>query len=405
MVQRRVLTSDFVNSVQPPPEGEVWIADIKIKGFGLRLFTSSRSGKSFSIRVSDESGRSIRKTFDLYGSPVYICATAEDRFRLELGDFLDDARSWAQTEIEKLKSSTLVEDENRRDRDEVGRLVRKITFQRAAESLIAGLYGRGRSQAYKTSLFSILKYIPDRLMRRALSEITPEEMAEALVDDRINPSNMTKLRSLIVQVFKQADDFGASSSEFLEQLSNHIKQRLKADYDPYSALDVLKRQDYERVLECLEKESTPWQQALCIRLYFEVGAPLSRVMSARWAQIYDGVWYPIMPSERKYWFLSREPLSGAATELIDRINTLVLRDFGETSFLFPSAHRGADAPIASIQPMWRRALSECGLPYYPLRCFALRFRRRKTPSYFRTTIDCLGLNSEENMADLSKVLI
>ena len=403
MVQGRFLTPDFVNSVQPPAEGEVWIADTKVKGFGLRLFASDKFGKSFAIRVHDETGRLVRRSFSK--SLIHRGRPRSFHEEIELGELLEDARSWARQEINELKHLNLAEEEDRKDRAEVAHLVREMTFKRAAENLIKGLRARGRSPAYTTSLFGILKYIPDRLMQKTLAEITPEEMAEALVNNGIDPGNMGKLRSLVVQVFKRADDFGAGLSEFREELSNYIGHRLNADYDPYPDLRRLKRRDYERVLECLERESTRWQQAMCIRLYFEVGAPLSRVMAATWSQIYDGVWYPYLPAGRKYWFVSREPLSDFAAQLIDRINTLVLRDFGEARFLFPSAHRDDDVPIASIEPMWRSALSECGLRYYPLRRFALRFgRRRRTPSYARNTIDYLGLCEGKNVADVSKIL-
>jgi hypothetical protein len=64
MVERRLLTADFVNRATPPDLGERWIADTKLRGFGLRLWrTSSGEGKALAIRVVDTEGRSIRRTY------------------------------------------------------------------------------------------------------------------------------------------------------------------------------------------------------------------------------------------------------------------------------------------------------------------------------------------------------
>ena len=316
MVQRRFLTPNFVNSVQPPAKGEVWIADTKIKGFGLRLFASSRTGKSLSIRLSDERGRIVRRSFDTYRSRTYRSAFADGRFDLQLGDFLDDARSWAQTEIYKLKNLHLTEEEDRRDREEVGRLVREMTFKRAAESLINGLSVMGRSQVYTTSLFSILKYVPDQLMQKTLADITPKEMAEAIVNNGIEPGNVRKLRSLVVQVYKRASDFRSGLWKVEDELSKHFQQRLETQYDPYPGLRELKLHDCERVLEYLENEDARWQQAMCVRLYFEVGAPLNRLMQAEWRTIYGEYWYPYLPSDKKHWFEDREHFKREITVVI-----------------------------------------------------------------------------------------
>jgi hypothetical protein len=68
MVERRRLTPEFVHSVTPPERGERWIADTKLKGFGLRLWaTRSGGNKAFAVRVLNANGHSIRKTFNLTG--------------------------------------------------------------------------------------------------------------------------------------------------------------------------------------------------------------------------------------------------------------------------------------------------------------------------------------------------
>jgi hypothetical protein len=52
MVERRLLTEQFVREVRPPATGERWIADTKQRGFGLRLWaTSGGAGKAFGVRI------------------------------------------------------------------------------------------------------------------------------------------------------------------------------------------------------------------------------------------------------------------------------------------------------------------------------------------------------------------
>ncbi len=395
MVQRRFLTPDFVNSVQPPAKGEVWIADTHVKGFGLRLFASDKLGKSFAIRVQDETGRLVRKSFSK--SRIYRWHSGSSGDEVELGELLKNARSWARDEIDQLKHQNLAEKEGRRDRDEVSRLVREMTFRRAAESLINGVMGR--TQSYTTSLFSILKYIPDRLMHRALSEITPEEMAEAIVNNGIDPGNMRKLRSLVVQVYKRTSDFEAGLGSFEEQLSKHIEQRLEAHYDSYPELRKLKREDCDYVLECLESEHNRWHQAMCIRLYFELGA--------QWRAICDGYWYPYLPFEKKYWFESREYIGDKALNLLARLGVLIAEEFGESLHLFPSTLSDGNKPILVVDPTWRSTLKRCGLPYFPLRLFARRFgRSRNNPSYYLSMLNTNGAmwRAMDNAAEMSKIV-
>ncbi len=63
MLERRRLSDDFVDSVQPPQTGERWIADSAVRGFGIRLWGDKASRKSFARRFPDKCGRTIRRTF------------------------------------------------------------------------------------------------------------------------------------------------------------------------------------------------------------------------------------------------------------------------------------------------------------------------------------------------------
>ncbi len=305
MVQRRLLTPDFVNSVQQPRKGEQWIADTKIKGFGLRLFASGGLGKTFAIRVTDERGITTRKSFNIHGISTFRFALLDGRDELKLGEFLGEARSWARREIERLRHHNSWEDLDREDRQQVASLVRNMPLVRAAESLIVGLKATGRSEAYRDGLHSVFEKIPRELSSKPLADISAEEMAKALVREDVGPGNIRKLRSLIGQIYKRAGEFGAGLWKFEEELSTHYRARSETYGESRdSGLRELNRDNLQQLLARLECEQARRQQAMCIRLYLEVGAPLRRVMQAEWRAIHERYWYPYLPYEKVYWFES-----------------------------------------------------------------------------------------------------
>jgi len=63
-VLKALLTKDYIDNLVPPKNGEVWIADTQIRGFGLRLYATGES--SFCIRSKDLSGNAVRRTFNPY---------------------------------------------------------------------------------------------------------------------------------------------------------------------------------------------------------------------------------------------------------------------------------------------------------------------------------------------------
>ena len=222
MVQRRLLTADFVNSVQPPAKGEVWIADTKVKGFGLRLFASMQGGKSYSIRVSDKSKRTVRRTFNIYKSSIYLSATGAGRFYLQIGDILDEARSWAIEEIDYLKIS-VEEDCAKFVKDPI---FAQMTFEQAASCLLDEKEKAGGETDYwarRGRMFH--RWVPSDMRCKELSEISPEALAETLIRSEIGVGTVKTLRWLIGQLFERAETPGLSRRRFVRALSKEIAQR------------------------------------------------------------------------------------------------------------------------------------------------------------------------------------
>ena len=65
MVHRALLTPRLVREADLQKDGEHWIADTKVKGFGLRIW-STKSGrrKAFALRVSEPKGKSTLEAED-----------------------------------------------------------------------------------------------------------------------------------------------------------------------------------------------------------------------------------------------------------------------------------------------------------------------------------------------------
>lgn len=172
----------------------------------------------------------------------------------------------------------------------------------------------GRSQPYVDRLDKLFAtHIPKRLKRLPLDEISPKSLAGSLAAMASQGGNLRTLRSFIGQVYDRAADFDGSLHTFAEELSVHFWRKWQsANKLPFPEIKKLERADYEKIFARLEAEEDRWQQALCIRLFFILGAPMSRLMRAQWRQIVDNKWFPYLPDEKVYWFESLEHLKDDA---------------------------------------------------------------------------------------------
>ena len=95
MVQRAELSPELVFDLECPKMGELWIADTKVRGFGVRLWSTNSGGqKAFAVRTANLKGKIIRKTFDTeqawHTRFGFSYADRENRFGL--GEYLEEAR-------------------------------------------------------------------------------------------------------------------------------------------------------------------------------------------------------------------------------------------------------------------------------------------------------------------------
>src|SRR3569833_577986 len=401
MVIRRHLTPALVNELHAPMEGESWVADTAVRGFGIRLWNTQNGGqKAYAIRVSDHNGTSVRKTFiDPWGDIV-------DDGDKSLGSKLEDARHWARAEIRQLKFAGDTEHIWAVARQKTQSFVKGQSLERAARDLIVRMRLQGLSQRYVDRLDKLFStYIPYRLRASELQDVNPSMFAKALISREVSGSNARTLRSFLSQIFLEASASNHGFSKFPGQLSESYWKLWEKHRDVrYPELRKLKKKDNRRLFRILERASS-WQQGYAIRLYFKFRIPMQRLLTARWAQIVGDTWFPYAPDERLFWYAYGERLDAEALELIKKVHALVSESFGPSVFLFPSPIK-ANESIQTVQSVWRGALETAQIKHYPLKEFSRIYRDFNNPSYHRWLYEYLGeaFARGKNMAELSKIL-
>jgi len=411
MVERRQLTPEVVHLASPPECGEKWIADTKVQGFGLRLWaTRSGGNKAFAVRVADVDGKLVRKTFDTKKS-----WRTDIHFRLGvrendygLGDYLDDARDWARDEIDRARARPTRYEQAWIEHRVVGGYVKRIALGDAAQSLICGMRANGRSQRYVDRLDKLFaNNISAKLKTTPLHRVSAKSMAWCLVNVKQPAGNIRILRSFVSQVFERGADFHGPLGRFRDELSVEFHKQWEKKYDVrYPELRKLKDRHYRAIFERLESEEVLWQQALCIRLFFEFQAPLSRVLYGCWHQIDGEYWYPYWPDEKVYWYECRERIEDTERTILNVIADRSKREVHPSSYWFPT-RSGGNRCISSVDLMWRKTLIDCRMPHYPLREFARSYRNPNCPSYYINFLREYGelIREAGNVAELSKSLI
>lgn len=379
----QALTREVVNTATSPKAGECWLADSKVPGFGLRVWKTTRGhGKAFAIRSRDRFGRSVRRTFDAKKSRAFWLSQLDEKY-FELGDSLVEARQWALDEINQLQGRLTSAEKREIKRQNAALRVQLLTVEEAASKLIQRMRRRGLSVSYVDRIDKLVSQIPVVIRETPLPDVSPEAVAAALVDQALSGGNSRTLRSFIGQLFKWASTYDGPLMSIGEAISSTFWEKWENERDvPIPQLRNLTDVEHNRLFDALEAESTYWQQALCIRLYFCFGAPLSRLMSAQWGQLLDGQWWPYWPNERVLWYDAREIVDEKAATLLRRVYRLTKQHFGGSRFWFPSKYGRQFEHIRTVDGVWRNVLHDIGLPYYPLREFARSIREPNNPSYY-----------------------
>jgi integrase len=389
VVERAILTARLVENLEPPISGEHWVADTLQRGFGLRMWRSplGEPRKAYCIRGQDQCGKSIRRTFESWRGEAQFRAEHWWDFRKgrsgpTLGELIPYARRWAHDELSKLRGRLTLEEEEFQQREIGKRRASLLTLRRSIEKAIGGMKRQELTQSYLDRLEKLFfVHVPEQIADKKIAEVTSDEIESIFTSPEITPGNLRLLRPLLGQALEIPRRFGVetnvSSYDFRDMNSIDEGDFIRS-YPTYK----WSTQQYEQFFLVLESENVYWQQAICLRLYFQFRCPLSRLMAARWDELKevtlrDSVrlrskavphlewWYQ---PERRRW----EPIRSKALDLLR-----LCYESGEglaSPYWFPSEASRQHGHIRSIDHIWHRALHGYGLRYVSPRKFRSVFR-------------------------------
>jgi hypothetical protein len=379
MPTRAVLTRDVVNGATAPAKGELWIADTKTRGFGLRVWRngSGEIGKAYGVRVRAVDGQVHRKTFDIWnGLSSYYLYQRYLEGELTLGDLAEEAREWAEASIDTLKGRPTLVEEQEANRKSFGDALGGITLGRAMDAYLVGRRAEGLTNAYVDRLDKLFaSFVSADIRAVPIAQITPEMLFECLSSPALSKGNLRVLRPLLKDLFSRyrAMSWGRNAATEAAEL---VYGSSSGWPTPEVLLPTWTEEQFAKFFEWLGGQDQYWQQALCLCLFFKIyNVPLTRTMSARWDQFFMvevGSWSAPHQKEKKpAWYWDARPwrrhiFRSSDADLVDR---LLERQSPTSQFLFPSPHGRSAEHIRSVDHIWIAALSEFGLPYTSPRRF------------------------------------
>jgi hypothetical protein len=354
MVERRLLTAAFVDSVTLPNRGERWIADTRLRGFGLRLWRSTGGeGKAFAIRAIDTKGRQIRRTYDGEARNEYW----SPHQRRTLGDALDSARDWAADELCRAMGRPTLREEEDNHRKRISKRLSKLTLDDLVQARFRGMRIRGLTEQYIVTLIAIYeRHVPLKLRSTKISKVRPKALTKIFRSLSEKPGLARTLRSFLGQII---DDVGFHSRPLYRAFyfAREADPSLGLRHN-YNTKRPVPKKLFDGIFESLNRVEKNWLQALFIRLLFEFDAPADRLMKAEWRHIANNRWYPWLRGERDYWWLHARPVNDTTEVVLRTLRNRSQREFGNSHFLFPS-ELSSIGHIRTFRGVWRLVASEC----------------------------------------------
>jgi integrase len=374
------LTSEMVDALLPPRQGEVWFGDNHLLHFGVRTWAGKNGGgKTFAIRLRDQLGVVVREAY----RPDYdYSAYYWDRgWEKPLGYFLESARAWARDRIALHRGRETSEERRWRLWRQQQRKVLATSIGDAIQRKIDSLRSRSKDHLYVDHIRTMVdEYIPRQILDSTFRDVPIRQLADAITNRRVSYGNIKVLRGFVGGVFKDAAEVFGPLYYKLESVQRRCAKNLDARVEPpYPQILRISDADYRRFFDELEA-SAAWRQALAIRLYFDTGAKLQQVLRARWSDLVENIWYPFLPNERKLWFESKERLNEEARGVLRMIAQRHEADGIASPYLFPSMS-DPQCPIKTVQRHWANYAAKLGWNALPMSHVVLRHRSRSNPSY------------------------
>jgi len=383
MVERAILSQSIVDYAGPPQIGEKWIADTKVRGFGLRVWrrADGSAGKAYCVRASDQFGKLHRRTLDITSLWEWRLATWPSSKQYNrspsLGRFVQEAREWARDTVDQIKERPTLDDEEKAQLGAYVSSKHKRTLRKMVGVVLRGYAVNGASQSYIDRLDKLFfSHVPLEMIDIPVSSLTEEDITKLTNFNDVSPGNVRFLRPFLGRIFEF--DSRLSNTRNLYYRALRIAGNDAEDTD--NSGNILSDWQSVEVREFFDfflVEEKYWQQALCLYFYFSFyKAPLSQVMAARWDQFYElkdraeGV--PNPNSQRNViWCYREDAFYYESVSRKDLDILLKMRNSSEDPYLFPSQFAKQFNHIKSVDHVWGKALQRFKLSYVSPRQFKI----------------------------------
>lgn len=421
MVERRKLNNDFLDSVIPPENGERWIADTVVQGFGLRLWAGDKGGGiSFCVRTTDKSGKSIRRTYDPFDQRVGVRSwnnNFNDYIVVRLGEnqiagipsrfLLEDARRWARWVIGQAKGNlpSIESEERACEIDEknfasVKRHLANITLGDAIELITQNRKKFDSKTTYSDQQLNASTKIPVNFLNTPTGDLTRENILSIISDSKVSPGNRNLIRQLLRDALQSVQRLGGPRTmNHYPTYSEYIIHNSDDDFDGF--ISSLEQRDFDNLFQLLEKEKVSWRQALCIQISFGSYAPLSRIMAAQWINIHEDRLHTALETNLRYRFYFSDRIDGSMCAILIKISALSESKFGNNPFLFPSPG-SKNGHIENVDRVWKRILTKLDWEIHSIKAYRKRYQELMYFSNFLLP-EKYASDREKVLANLSKI--
>lgn len=388
MVRRAYLTEEFVDQLVAPEQGEAWVSDTAIRGFGVRLWChNGKLSAAYAIRVTAKDGKPVRRTFDQFAQANFHWRlggrVVDENGQIKTSALLEDVRAWASTEIKRLKGQlpTLVEEyevdqEYRSMRRDVGIYLGRKTLGQLVELVLSARRVRGWTEQYSDRLrHAFNAFDPtDAIRSKTMDELSDGSLTGLVEASELSPGNLRLLRSLLNTVLWNVHqmDGPAIGHVFPE------RRRLQTSFGPSKEEEftaTLARSDINRLLSVVQDLPFNWRARTCIEACLLFWPPASRTVMGRWSHIVDDVWFPYAPTERKHWEYKWDRIDAAHLACLRRARDAARAEGLVSDYWFPSEGSN-NRPVANVDRAWFAALDELGWPHLSLAKTARCIRQR-----------------------------
>lgn len=344
MAERRLLSESFVDNAQPPDNGERWIADTAVCGFGIRLWGGKTKGKSFALRVADQSGRIVRRT--IVRADGYLLSIARDIARKEIGQLKGSKKTAASREKWRRRIQEMTVDD-----------LAKLALTVQERSCSSAQYVFDNRSRY-------FNHASPAIGSRKAMDITANDLVAILTPLDDKPAQARNLRSFFSYMFTLA-------AEFEPQFYRPIHRLRRIYQTPYHELLIpilnLKESDFDLLFQILKNYPTEQQKADFIHLLFFLGAKVRarRLLRAQWKEFHDGFWYSPRKTPERTW-ISRRRLEDEALDLLRSIREQNEDICPGSPFVFPSTRARKTGHMSSYRAFWESVRNASRLPNAPL---------------------------------------